>query len=83
MAGQALPDTSEDVRLGIDRESWDWLEYTGRQCELLDAAEQEGPEGARAWLRGHGLRWVDAAIPTAGTSDPTYELSQVKDPQVL
>ena len=29
-------DLGEDVRLGIERESWEWIEYSGQQCELLD-----------------------------------------------
>lgn len=53
-------DLGEDVRLGIYRKSWDWIEHTGRQCELLDVSEEHGLDGARAWLHGHGLRWVEA-----------------------
>jgi hypothetical protein len=53
-------DLGEDVRLGIERDSWDWIEYTGRQCELLDVSEAEGLDGARTWLLGHGLRWAEA-----------------------
>lgn len=56
----AEDDLGEDVRLGIERESWDWIEYTGRQCELLGVSEEHGLDGARAWLSGHGLRWVEA-----------------------
>lgn len=56
----AEEDLGEDVRLCIERESWDWIEHTGRQCELLDVSEEHGLDGARAWFHGHGLGWVEA-----------------------
>lgn len=56
----AEDDLGEDVRLGIEGESWDWIEAASQQCELLDVAEQCGLDGARRWLRARGLRWVEA-----------------------
>jgi len=64
----AEDDIEGDVRLGIERESWDWIERSGRQCELLDVAEENGLGGARAWLRDRGLRWVEATATTPHSS---------------
>ena len=60
----AEEDLGEDIRIGIERASSDWIEHTGRQCELLDVSEKYGLDGARAWLLDHDLRWlgVEAAL---------------------
>lgn len=67
----AEEELGEDVRLGLERESWDWIEYAGRQCELLDVSEKHGLDGARTWLRKLGLRWVETSGVRAESATST------------
>jgi len=79
----AEDDPGDDVRLGIERESWDWIECTGRQCELLDASEEHGLDGARAWLHRNGLRWIEATgaspVPTPLVGGKPRDVGTVRE----
>jgi hypothetical protein len=44
----------EEVAI-MPAESWRMVEP--RATELLSVCERQGPDGARAWLDGHGIEW--------------------------
>jgi hypothetical protein len=56
-------DQDADTRLTITSEAWAWLADVGRSCALLAAGEAHGLDGARAWLRQHGMSWSEAESP--------------------
>ena len=72
----AEEDLGEIVRLAIARESWEWIDRDGRQCALLDVAEEHGLDAAREWLDMRQLRWTEAIYQSSSAIRDDGEVAQ-------